>query len=351
MAIRALMGSDPTSIMRSSPGTTKPDGLPSDVSVAPTLSVDRIATAGSTGKLYSAATLSAHGTAPAGPSDADVAAMNPAQKLGTAIERALPMLPSDVRAKVAGMLTPENLALMGGITAAWAASHAIGVGEVADVVALGIGAITLGPEVVGAAKDFAGFVTGALGATSNADLNGAAAHFSKFVSTVGVDTAAALLLHKAAKAVGPSLDGLAKPAETADAIPTPRNTPQGFSDAQFADFSQTVRDGTRQFGDDVRVHGSRASGTAGPNSDVDVAVRVSPREFNRLLQERFGEPNPGSAKMRTMQHASETGKIQAGEAGLRPLRQSLEAKFGMKVDISIVRDGGDFDRGPWIPLK
>lgn len=98
------------------------------------------------------------------------------------------------------------------------------------------------------------------------------------------------------------------------------------------------------------VQGSRAAGTAKPTSDIDFAVRVSPEKFDELIKSRFGTPNPGTAKERTMQHAIETGKIQAGEAGLRPLRKELEQLLGMEVDISIIRRGGPFDNPPTIPL-
>jgi len=115
--------------------------------------------------------------------------------------------------------------------------------------------------------------------------------------------------------------------------------------------SASVRRGARHLGDDIAVHGSRASGTAGAASDIDIAIRVSPERFDELIRARFGTPNPGSAKERTMLHAIETGKIQAGEAGLRGLRKSLAAEAGMPVDISVIRTGGAFDQGPYIPLR
>ena len=52
-----------------------------------------------------------------------------------------------------------------------------------------------------------------------------------------------------------------------------------------------------------------------------------------------------------MLHAIETGKIQAGEAGLRGLRKELEQIFGMEVDISIMKEGGAFDNPPFIPIN
>jgi predicted nucleotidyltransferase len=120
---------------------------------------------------------------------------------------------------------------------------------------------------------------------------------------------------------------------------------------QFQRMSQEVRAGTAQYGDDVRVHGSRAAGTARPDSDVDIAVRVPEEKFDQAIQERFGKPNPGSAKERTMQNAVKTGKIQSGEAGLRGLRQRVERDIGREVDISVIKIDGPFDNGPWIPLK
>ena len=69
-----------------------------------------------------------------------------------------------------------------------------------------------------------------------------------------------------------------------------------------------------------------------------------------MIRERFGTPNPGSAKERTMIHAIETGKIQAGEAGLRGLRKELQEITGLDVDISIIRAGGLFDTPPMINL-
>ena len=126
--------------------------------------------------------------------------------------------------------------------------------------------------------------------------------------------------------------------------------PRGLTEAQFAALSR-VRAAVAHLGHDVQVHGSWAAGTATPESDLDIAIRVAPDRFEQLLGERFGTPSPGSAKERTLHHARTTGKIQAGEAGLRSLRRALEADLGMGVDLSIIRVGGPFDRGPYIALR
>jgi len=133
----------------------------------------------------------------------------------------------------------------------------------------------------------------------------------------------------------------------------PKGAPKGITDAQFTEASALVRaEATaRNLGNDVVIHGSRASGNPRMTADVDFAIRVDQAKFDQLIQERFKTPNPGSAKSKTMQNAIDTGKIQSGEAGLRPLRKQLESILHKDVDISIVKKGGPFDQSAAIPLK
>lgn len=128
-------------------------------------------------------------------------------------------------------------------------------------------------------------------------------------------------------------------------------TPQGLTDAQFTSLSQTVRSAVGNISDDIVVQGSRASGTASATSDIDIAVKVSEAQFESLIKKAFGNPNPGSAKEKTMQNALTNGIIQRGEAGFRTLGKQLEKSLGMEVDVSIIKAGGAFDNGVQIPLK
>jgi hypothetical protein len=52
-----------------------------------------------------------------------------------------------------------------------------------------------------------------------------------------------------------------------------------------------------------------------------------------------------------MLHASAADELQAGEAGLRPLRRELEGVLGTEVDISVVARGGAFDGGPYLYFR
>lgn len=129
-----------------------------------------------------------------------------------------------------------------------------------------------------------------------------------------------------------------------------KTTPQGIEKVQFENIGSFLRSNVNHIGDDIAVHGSRASGTASATSDIDFAIRVSPEKFDSLIKSRFGTPNHGSSKYRTMEHAIKTGKIQAGEAGLHGIRKQLEQKLGIEVDLSVIKIGGPFDQGPYMPI-
>ena len=129
------------------------------------------------------------------------------------------------------------------------------------------------------------------------------------------------------------------------------NLPEGVAAGQLDDAARRIRTQVGDLGDDLIVQGSRAGHSARPTSDIDFGLRVDPDRFDDLVRERFGTPNPGSAKERTMLHAIETGKIQAGEAGMRALRRALEADLERAVDLSVIRRGGPFDNEPWLPVQ
>ncbi len=131
-----------------------------------------------------------------------------------------------------------------------------------------------------------------------------------------------------------------------------RLLPEGVQAKTFLGSAKTLRDGLAAKGirGELLVQGSRAARTAHAGSDIDYAVRVTESEFREYVARCFGNPNPGSAKWRTMQHALETGKIQAGEAKLSGLRRALEEQLGMDVDLSIVLKGGKFDSPPYVKV-
>jgi hypothetical protein len=180
----------------------------------------------------------------------------------------------------------------------------------------------------------------------------------------GRDAAEAAALHAAVKEqlsprdaasldehLAPTLAAVAA-ARAADRLAT---VPQGLSDRQAAQTADAVIDQARRMGlgDDVVAQGSRVAGTAGPASDLDLAIRVSPAQFDDFLNNgsRLAAANPGSAKAATRDWSIDNGIIQRGEARLSPTGRALEAQLNMDVDLSVVRQGGAFDQGPRMAMR
>lgn len=145
-------------------------------------------------------------------------------------------------------------------------------------------------------------------------------------------------------------------ARAADRLNT---TPQGLTDRQFDGVARKVRDAAQQrgLGSDIVVQGSRAARTAKPSSDIDLAIRVSPQEFDRFInskaQSTLSSPNPGSNLEKTRVRANEVGLVQAGEARLSNTAKAIgsgilqdQPAVNERVDLSVVRRGGLFDTSP-----
>ena len=124
----------------------------------------------------------------------DIDRMSRAEKVGEAMRRSLPLLPSNARGLIESMLTPGSLAIIAGTLAVWAGSHFFGVGEVVDVILLGVGAIALGFSVFDGASELYDFAVGALEARTDADLEAAGKHFARAVVVLGISTIQAILL-------------------------------------------------------------------------------------------------------------------------------------------------------------
>lgn len=127
--------------------------------------------------------------------------MSDADKIGETIRRSLPHIPSDARAVASSLLQPQTLAVIAGTLVVWAGSHAFGVGEIVDIVLLGVGVVALGFAVFEGAAELYDFAVGALGARSDADLEKSGRHFARAVTLLGVSTLQAILLRGQGRAV------------------------------------------------------------------------------------------------------------------------------------------------------
>jgi len=129
-------------------------------------------------------------------SSVNVALMGKQEKIGEALRRSLPHLPSEARRTVEAMLTPTALAIVAGTLIAWAASHAFGVGEIVDVILVCAGIFTIGLAVFDGASELYSFTTKAIDAKNENDLEEAGRHFARAVMLLGISTIMAMLMKK-----------------------------------------------------------------------------------------------------------------------------------------------------------
>lgn len=130
----------------------------------------------------------------------NVAGMRNDQKVAEAMRRSLPHLPAEARNHVLALLEPSSIAIISGTLLVWAGSHFFGVGEIVDVILLGVGFGLLGMAVVTGAEELYKFATTALNARTDADLDIAGRHFAQAVAILGISVISTLLLRKSARA-------------------------------------------------------------------------------------------------------------------------------------------------------
>jgi len=123
------------------------------------------------------------------------------KKLTLAIERSLPMMPSEAAEIVKSMLSPANIAIMLGTLVLWAASHFVGIGEIVDIILLATGVLILGFSVFDGAQELSSFTTTAINASDENQIDVAARHFAKAVDILGISIISAILLRRSARPV------------------------------------------------------------------------------------------------------------------------------------------------------
>ncbi len=110
---------------------------------------------------------------------------------------------------------------------------------------------------------------------------------------------------------------------------------QGMTEEQFQLVSLRLRERLRQeagrigdLGDDLFVHGSRGRGTAEPDADLDIGIRVSADRFEQMLLERLTRVKPGGDRWDTLQRARERGRLHQGEVGISGISRELSGSPG-----------------------
>ena len=121
------------------------------------------------------------------------------------------------------------------------------------------------------------------------------------------------------------------------------NLPEGVTADQLAAAAARIRSTARDLTAEVVVQGSRAGHSARAGSDIDFGLRVPPDEYDRLIEDFFGDK---TTEART--NAIARGRIFSRHAGLKELRAALETDLDRKVDLAVIKRGGMFDNEPWL---
>jgi hypothetical protein len=130
-------------------------------------------------------------TPQAGQIGTDVATWPFARRLEVTLERA--KLGPEVRAQLQAIISAESLEIMAGVLVAWVVSHAVGIGEVIDIILAAAGAVAIGFSFFAGLDHLYLFATGAYNARSAPDLDAAGEHFAKAIGILGVQAVLAFL--------------------------------------------------------------------------------------------------------------------------------------------------------------
>ncbi|MDQ3367188.1 MAG: DUF4157 domain-containing protein [Myxococcota bacterium] len=103
--------------------------------------------------------------------------------------------------------------------------------------------------------------------------------------------------------------------------------------------------------------------------DIDIAIMVKPDDFNKLIEQSFPKEvakvrargvdpftmtaaNATSSAEKTLAHAVTTGKITRDKVKpkLSDVRRATATAVGKDIDLSVIKKGGPFDRGPYFPF-
>jgi hypothetical protein len=119
------------------------------------------------------------------------------KRLDETFRRALPRLGPEARDQFLQLINPTSLAIIAGVLVAWVASHAIGIGEIIDIIIAVVGIASIGFAVFSGLDHLYDFAVGAYQARTTDDLDVAADHLAKAITILGVQTVLAVLFRGA----------------------------------------------------------------------------------------------------------------------------------------------------------
>ncbi|WP_141243305.1 hypothetical protein [Bordetella genomosp. 1] len=115
------------------------------------------------------------------------------------LRRALDFMAPALREEFAKLVSPEAIAAVVAALVVWAGSHAVGVGQVMDVILIAVGFALAGWAIFDAVGHLIDFITGTVGAKTHADLDKAAQALAAGAAALGAGVVIALLTRGAGR--------------------------------------------------------------------------------------------------------------------------------------------------------
>jgi hypothetical protein len=103
--------------------------------------------------------------------------------------RAFGYMPDETASKFAELFTPESLQAMAALAVTYAAAHAIGIGEAADLILTGMTAVVLGKDALIAGSGINNYAIGSIGAKTQEEMNKAAQALAESLAIATRDSA------------------------------------------------------------------------------------------------------------------------------------------------------------------
>ena len=101
----------------------------------------------------------------------------------------------EVVGQLKNLVSTEALIAIAGILGFWLASHAVRAGQIADIILVGVGVITLGLDVIDVIKHIIGFAK-VINARTEQDIDTASGHLADAIAIVGIEMVLEFLLSK-----------------------------------------------------------------------------------------------------------------------------------------------------------
>ncbi len=129
--------------------------------------------------------------------------MKPSEKLCRSLARALYALPEATAKEASFLLTPENMAMMSAMMAAWLGSQGIPVvGQAVDAALLSVGVIMIAVQSVELTQELWKYANLTRDARTHEQLSAAAGHLARAIAIAGINVVAFILTKKAMRGVG-----------------------------------------------------------------------------------------------------------------------------------------------------